>query len=77
MDFQHYIGSKIIFSVPIYFRSEEEHRRYFDDKRRRFIENQESIHRQHNNEIVIEDRMRWELAFERFNFHIWKYAFIF
>jgi len=74
MDFQNYINSRILFSVPIYFRSQEKHSKYFDNKRRGFLKKQEQLHKQFSNEITFKDKMRWDIAFEQFYFHAWKYT---
>ena len=74
MDFQNYIGSKILFSVPIYFRSQEEHKNHFDEKRQKYFDYQENLHNRNNWEFTPEDKIRWELDFERMYFHVWKYT---
>lgn len=74
MDFKNYIDSRIIFSVPIYFRSQREHQEYFDAKRQNYISNQERLHKQFSNEITLKDTIRWELSFESFYYHVWKYT---
>ena len=74
MDFQNYIGSTILFSVPIYFRSQEEHKNHFDKSRQKYFNYQENLYNRNNWEIAATDKMRWDLDFERFNFHVWKYT---
>ena len=74
MDFQNYINSRILFSVPIYFRSQEEHKNYFDEKRQKYFASQENFYKKHNLEIPSDHKIRWELDFERMYFHVWKYT---
>ena len=74
MDFQNYIDSRILFSVPIYFRSQEEHKNYFDEKRQKYFASQENFYKKHNLKIPSDYMIRWELDFERMYFHVWKYT---
>ena len=74
MDFQNYIDSRKLFSVPIYFRSQEKHREYFDAKRQRYFEYQISLYERNGWEFTTGERIRWELDFERWYYHVWKYT---
>jgi hypothetical protein len=74
MDFHNYLDSRKLFSVPIYFRSQEEHREYFDAKRQRYIDNQMSFYERNGWEFTAENKIRSELDFERWYFHVWKYT---
>lgn len=74
MDFQNYIDSRFIFSVPIYFRSQEEHKKYFDEKRREYFNYQRNVFNRHNIEITSKDKIKWELEFEKMYYHVWKYT---
>jgi len=74
MDFQNYIGSKKLFSVPIYFRSREEHQRYFNVKLQKYIEEQESFYNRPNSDIPGDERIRWDIFFNDKYFHVWEYT---
>ena len=74
MDFQNYIDSRLLFSVPIYFRSPEEHQNYFEEERQKYFDHQENLFNRNNWKITSDNRRRWELDFERIYFHVLKYT---
>lgn len=74
MDFQNYIDSRLLFSVPIYFREEEEHIKFYNELRKKIFAQQERYYNRFALEITAQDRIRWELDFEKYCFHIWKYT---
>jgi len=74
MDFQNYIDSRSLFSIPIYFRSQEEHKNYFNEKRQKYFDYQSEWYNRNNREITLEVKIQWELEFERRHFHVWKYT---
>ncbi len=74
MDFQNYIGSKQLFSVPIYFRSPKEHKKEFAQKRQKYFESNKDIYIALDEEITEKDVKMWELDFARKLYHPWKYT---
>ena len=74
MDFRNYIGSSIIFSIPIYFRSIEEHKKYFDEKKDRYFRQQEALFHKIGAKIDAKERMRLDITFNKFYYHVWNYT---
>lgn len=74
MDQQKQNYSKKLFSVPIYFRSKEEHRKYFEAKWHKYLEERSRHHQQFDTEITEKDKKKWDLEFKHSHFHFWKYS---
>ncbi len=74
MDFLDYIDSSLIFSIPIYFRSREEHKKYFDEKQNQFLKQQESSFHQIGATVDSNERIRLEVYFNQNYFHVWYYT---
>ncbi len=74
MDNQKNSPSKKLFSVPIYFRSKEEHRKYFEEKWQKYLEDHARIQKQLYGEITDKDKLHWNKEFKHTYFHFWKYA---
>lgn len=74
MDNQKHSGSKKLFSVPIYFRSKEEHRKYFEKKWQKYLEQRIDNHRNLSLTITEKDKVKWESEFKHSYFHFWKYT---
>jgi len=74
MDFLDYIDSSLIFSIPIYFRSEEDHDNYFNEKEKQFLKQQEDSFHNINATFDTNERIRWEVIFNKNYYHVWKYT---
>ena len=74
MDNKNQSHSKKLFSVPIYFRSKEEHRKYFETKWRKYLQERIRHHQQFSTEITEKDKKKWDLEFKHTHFHFWKYS---
>ena len=66
--------SKKLFSVPIYFRSRDEHHKYFEAKWVQFLKQRISHHRQLSKGITEKDKKKWDIEFKHTHYHFWKYA---
>jgi len=66
--------SKKLFSVPIYFRTKEEHRKYFEGKWIKYLKERLAQHQQFSKEVTEKDKKKWDQEFKHTHFHFWKYT---
>ena len=74
MDKQNRRPSKKLFSVPIYFRSKEDHHKYFEAKWIKYLQERISHQQLFSKEITEKDKKKWDLEFKHTHYHFWKYA---
>lgn len=74
MDFLDYIDSSLIFSIPIYFRSRDDHKKYFDKRLSQFLKQQEASFRKIGAIIDSNERIRLEVYFNQNYYHVWNYT---
>ncbi len=74
MDFKDYDDSSLIFSVPIYFRSRENHKKYFDEKLSQYLKQQESLFHKIGAKIDPNERRRLEVYFNQNYYYVWNYT---
>ncbi len=74
MDFKDYDDSSLIFSIPIYFRSRENHKKYFDEKLSQYLKQQESLFHKIGAKIDPNERRRLEVYFNQNYYYVWNYT---
>lgn len=73
MDFQNYIDSKLIVSIPIYFRSPEKHEEYFKQKEQEYINSKLKQHKKLRLNINKNDKIQWKVYFNKRYYYQWEY----
>jgi hypothetical protein len=66
--------SKKLFSVPIYFRTKEEHRQYFEVKWLKYLQQRLEHFERFGKQVTDKDKKQWDLDFKHTYFHFWKYT---
>ena len=74
MDKPQALPSKKLFSVPIYFRTKEQHRQYFEAKWIKYLQQRLDHYERFAKEVTEKDKKQWSKEFKHSHFHFWKYT---
>ena len=73
MDFKNYLDSRILFSIPIYFRSQKDHTEYFQQKKRKYLQHQRNLYKRLGGDFPKGEKTRLKFNFDMYNSYMWKY----